>query len=217
MPFHHRAGTVIHLATALALFALSPVALAGERPQVDLSVHVTTTPEPFVPGDIATVTMTVYNAGPDTAGAVLPGESWIIIREKPYGIVDQPPPFLLFEPANGCSAYTDESEYNPSLPGGGISLLFSYWFDAIPAGQSRTCIYRIRFLPSTRMDFATYWRTTSPNDDDVNPSNNRFDYTFVAAPPTPPAPVPALSRPALLLLGSGALLAAMLVRRRIRQ
>ncbi len=68
--------------------------------------------------------------------------------------------------------------------------MFSYWFDAIPAGESRTCTYRVHVLPSTVESFDTHWTVRSSNDDDINPDNDRFDYTFVAAPPAPPVPVP---------------------------
>ena len=204
----------VMVATACTLGAPSMQAIAGARPQVDLSVSATTTPEPFVPGGIVTVTMTVRNDGPETAGATLPNENSIIVREKPYDIVTQPPPFLFFEPANGCSAYAEESEYIPGLPDGGITLLYSYYFGAIAPGETRTCTYRIQFLSSTRADFATYWRTTSPNDDDINPDNNRFDYTFIAGPSPTSVPVPALSAIGLSILVAGLLLAVVSARRR---
>jgi len=187
-------------------------AIAGARPKVDLSVSVTTSPVPFEPGGIVTVTMTVHNAGPDAAGATLPNERSVIVREKPYGIVERPPPFVLFEPATGCSAYAQESEPIPGLPGGGLTYLFSYYFDTVGPGESRTCVYRVRFLPSTQEDFATNWRISSANDDDTNPNNNQFDYTFIAAEPPAPVAVPALSLTGWLLLGLGLLLTPVLVR-----
>lgn len=189
---------------------------AGTRPKVDLSVSVTTTPVPFVPGGIGTVTMTVHNAGPETAGATLPNQKLVIVLEKPYDIVTQPPPFLLFEPAVGCSAYAQESEPIPGLPGGGITLLFSYYFDAIAPGESRTCTYRVEFLPTTQADFATYWDTTSPNDDDIDQNNDRFNYTFIApAAPSVSASVPALSLVGLCMLCVGLSLTGLLVPRRL--
>jgi hypothetical protein len=201
-------------AATCTLSAPSIQAIAGTRPQVDLSVSVTTTPEPFVPGGIGTVTMTVRNEGPETAGGTLPNQNSINVREKPYDIVMRPPPFLFFEPAIGCSAYADISEYIPGVPGGGITLLYSYYFGAIAPGETRTCTYRIQFLSSTRADFPTYWRTTSPNDDDINPENNRFDYTFIAGPSPASVPVPALSAIGLLILVAGLLLAVVNARRR---
>ncbi|WP_150132072.1 hypothetical protein [Dokdonella koreensis] len=165
-----------------------------------------------MPGGIVTVTMTVHNAGPDTAGATLPDQQSIIVLERGYDIVDRPPPFVLFEPATGCNAYARETEPIPGLPGGGLAYLFLYYFDAIGPGESRTCVYRVRFLPSTQEDFATDWLTTSPNDDDINPSNNRFDYTFVAAEPPAPVAVPALSPASWFLLGFGLLLTPVFLR-----
>jgi hypothetical protein len=187
-------------------------AAAGTRPQVDLSVSVTTSPVPFVPGGIVTVTMTVHNAGPETAGAMLPNQQSIVILEKPYDLVDHAAPFVLFEPATGCNAYAHVPDPIPGVPGGGLALLFTYYFDAIGPGQSRTCVYRLRILPSTQADIATYWETLNPNEDDINPSNNRFDYTFIAAEPPAPVAVPALSPIAGFLLGIGLLLTPMFFR-----
>lgn len=194
---------------SFALFAfaylLSAQALAGDRPQVDLSVSVSMTPASFSPGSTATVTMVVHNAGPDTAGAVLQGEPYIVVYEKGYNIVAQPPPFILPEESQGCTAYVEESEYIPGLPGGGITLLFTYWFGAIPPGESRTCTYSVQFLTTTVETFETHWTVRSSNDDDINPDNDRFDYTFVAAPHSANS-VPALSSIALLILSAALVL-----------
>ena len=206
MPFARsvRIGGAL-VAAACALSAPSTQAVAGARPQVDLSVSVTTTPEPFLPDGIVTVTMTVHNDGPDVAGATLPNQNSIIVYEKGYDITTQPPPYVLFEPGVGCSAYTEESE--PIFPGPHIFFGFSYWFGPIGPGDSRTCTYRLQLDPSTRQDFATHWIVHTPNDDDVNPDNNRFDYTFVAAPAQASIPVPTLSAISLLILLVGLLFA----------
>lgn len=175
---------ILILACALGVSS----AVAGTRPQVDLSVSVSTTPEPFVPGGVVTVTMMVRNEGPDTAGATLPGQKSIAVLENSYDITTSPPPYVLFEPSTGCSAYAEESE--PVFPGPRFFYSFSFWFDPIGPGESRTCTYRLRVGESTRESFDTYWLVHTPNDDDVDPADDRFDYTFVAAPPAPPAPVP---------------------------
>lgn len=181
-------------------------AFAGTRPQVDLSVNVSVEPSQFVPGEISTVTMTVHNAGPDTAGNVLHGEPDIVVYEKPYDIVTRPPPFLIPDLSVGCTAYVEESEYIPGLPDGGITLMFTYWFEAIPAGQSRTCTYHVQFLSSTLDSFDTRWIVRTSNDDDINPENDRFDYTFVAAPPASPVSVPTGPTWGWLALGLGLLM-----------
>jgi hypothetical protein len=200
------------LAAACSFIALSTDAVAGARPQVDLSVSVMTTPEPFVPGGIVTATMTVRNDGPETAGATLPNQNSIIVYEKGYDITTQPPPYVLFEPGVGCSAYAEESE--PIFPGPHIFFGFSYWFGPIGPGDSRTCTYRLQLDPSTRENFATYWIVHTPNDDDINPENNRFDYTFVAAPSQASIPVPTLSAISLLILSAGLLFAVASARSR---
>jgi hypothetical protein len=175
-------------------------------------VSVSTTPVPFAPGGIVTVTMTVHNAGPETAGATLPNQNSIIVYEKGYDITTQPPPYVLFEPGVGCSAYAEESE--PIFPGPHIFFGFSYWFGPIGPGESRTCTYRQQLDPTTREDFATYWIVHTPNDDDINTDNNRFDYTFVGAPSQASVPVPTLSAIGLAILLAALLFAAINARRR---
>ena len=198
MPSFRKVTVAAVLAAAGAL--PSNTVAASTRPQVDLSVSVTTAPVPFVPGGVGTVTMTVHNAGPDTAGSVLPDQREIIVFEHGYNVTNNPPPYELFEPAEGCSAYAEYSEY---IPGQGVFLLFSFYFDDIAAGASRTCTYRVRFLASTRESFATSWLVSdSANDDDINPGNNRFDYQFLAS----ISPVPALSPVGALALGMGLML-----------
>jgi len=202
MSFVRSVRISVLFAAACTLGMPSTLAVAGARPQVDLSVSVTMTPEPFVPGGIATVTMTVRNDGPEVAGATVPNQNTIIVFEKGYDITTQPPPYVLFEPGMGCSAYAEESE--PIFPGPHIFFGFSYWFGPIDPGDSRTCTYRLQLDPTTRQDFATYWIVHTTNDDDINPDNNRFDYAFVAG---PPQPVPAASAIGLLTLSAGLLLA----------
>jgi hypothetical protein len=46
------------------------------------------------------------------------------------------------------------------------------------------------------------------NDDDINPDNDRFDYTFVAAPAQASIPVPTLSAISSLILSAGLLAVA---------
>jgi hypothetical protein len=181
---------------------------------VDLSVSVIATPAPFDPDGRITVRMTVHNAGPETAGATLPDQNSIIVYEMGYDITTQPPPYVLFEPGVGCSAYAEESE--PIFPGPRIFFLFSYWFGPIAPGDSRTCTYRLQLDPSTRNSFTTFWNVHTPNDDDINPNNNRFDYTFIApAAPSVSLPVPTLSVVGLWILSVGLLLTALFARRRL--
>lgn len=177
-------------------------AYAGARPQVDLSVHVSTTPSPFEPGGIVTVTMEVHNAGPDVAGATLPGQRTLFVFENGYDITSSPPPYLLFEPATGCSAYAEESE--PIFPGPHFFYIFSFRFDSIGPGESRICTYRLRVGPSTQ-SFDTSWAVFSPNDDDTDPTNNRFDYSLVAAPAVA-TPLTAASSPTLIAMALAILL-----------
>lgn len=179
-----------------------PSARPGTRPQVDLSVNVSTAPAPFDPGGIMTVTMEVHNAGPDIAGAALPGEKTIIVFEHGYDITNSPPPYELFEPATGCSAYAEESE--PIFPGPHFFYLFSFRFDSIGPGESRVCTYRLRVVASTQ-SFDTSWLAHTTNDDDINPANDQFAYSFVAA-----API-ATSVPSGSLFASIALLLGMLI------
>jgi len=196
--------TILLASNALALPA---AATAGTRPQVDLSLEVTTTPVPFMPGGHGTVTMTIHNAGPDTAGATIPNFDTIVVFEKGFIITTQPPPFTI--PVQGVGCIIDTAVTEP-LPNGDIGLVYIFYFDPIAAGESRVCTYGINFFPFTRDSFATYWHVTSSNDDDTDPSNDRVDYVFQA----PPDSIPALSWQWLIALGAGLLALAGFMRER---
>lgn len=154
----------------------------------------------------------MHNAGPDVAGATTSTPS-IIVYEDDFIVTTQPPPFEVVAPIEGCWIERAVSE---PLPDGNIALLFIYYFDSIPAGQSRTCTYDIAFYPSTNASLQVGWRVSAGNDEDTNLSNNRLDYTLVAAPAlSPSVPVPALSPLVRLTLGLGLLLTAALMRGRV--
>ena len=192
--------TIVFVASALVTFPAA--APAGVRPQVDLSLQVTAAPVPFVPGGHGTVTLTVHNAGPDTAGATLPNDDSIVAYENWFDITTQPPPFFILVQGVGCIVDTFVSE---PLPDGRIGLVYIFYFGPIAPGESRVCTYGIDFQRSTRASFTTGWFVTSPNDDDTDPSNDRVDDYVFQAPAAPVASmsVPATSWQGLIALGIG--------------
>jgi hypothetical protein len=184
--------------------------IAGTRPQVDLSLQVTTTPVPFVPGGHGTVTLTVHNGGPDAAGATLPNQETINVYEDAFIITHEPPPFAIPVQGDGCTVDTFISE---PLPNGDIALVYFFYFGPIAAGESRTCTYGIDFYPSTRHSFATGWFVASSNDDDTDSSNDRVDYIFQA----PVVSIPTATRHGLVTLAISLLLLGWIgLRRRFR-
>jgi hypothetical protein len=146
--------TITILFASNALFALPASATAGTRLQVDLSLQVSTTPVPFVPGGYGTVALTLHNVGPDTAGGTLSGQESINVYEDQFIITVQPPPFEVRDPVAGCRMERFVSE---PLPNGDIGLVLAFYFGPIPAGESHTCTYAIEFHPSTRESFITGW------------------------------------------------------------
>lgn len=182
------------------------LAWAGSRPQVDLSIEVNVSPPDFVPGGRNTVTMMIRNAGPDTAGATVPNQDTINVYQGDFIVTTRPPPFEIAEPVAGCWIERFVSEPTEDW---NILLTFIFRFGPIPAGESRTCTYDIQFYPDTRRSFPTGWLLTSPNDDDTDRSNNRFDYEFRAR----PVSIPTLSPISSALLGFGLLWLATRVRR----
>lgn len=116
----------------------------------------------------------------------------------------QPAPLEILGIQTGDCGFFRVSE---PLPNGNWVVQFNYLFDPIAAGESRTCTSDIEFSTVAMAEIPTNWQVDSPRDDDVNADDNRFDYTFVAAPPAPPAPVPAGSSFALACLGLALLLA----------
>lgn len=196
----------------VASLAIAVSATAGDRAQVDLSLRVAMTPDTFVPGGRNTFSITIYNAGPDDAGASRPDDLPIAIYGSSIVFpATQPPPLdISYAVDGGCYLF----RYSEPLPNGDWVLLYSYRLDPIPAGQSRTCSSAIEFSALSTIDIAAQWRVSALADDDIQPDNNHFDYTFVAAPPAPPAPVPTRSSLALACLGLALLLAGGAVVRR---
>ena len=195
--------------TALCLLMSTMVSVpAGALPQVDLSVSVSTTPVPYVPGGHGTVTLTVHNAGPDAAGTTFPGPYAIDVIQDGFTITHNPPPYEIRAPVIGCLITETITE---PLPDGNIGLIWEFYFDVIPAGGSRTCTFDIEFYPSTRQSFTTGWLAVIPSDNDTNPNNNRVNYTFLAG----TQQVPAITNPGLLVLAIGLLFLAWAFRRRV--
>lgn len=189
----------------VASFLIVASATAGDRAQVDLSIHVDMTPDTFVPSGTNTFSITVHNAGPGDAGASRPDDLPIAVYGSSiiFPPTEPPPLDISYEVDGGCYLW----RFSEPLPNGNWVLLYSYSLEPIPAGQSRTCTSSIVFSPLATTSITTNWRVSALADDDINPDNNRVDYTFVAAPPAPPAPVPAGSSLALACLGLALLLA----------
>ena len=206
---------ICHPGTALLIWAGASFgsiqASAGTPAQVDLSLGVVVSPKTFVPGGRNTIALTVHNGGPDVAGGNT--SSSIDVYGEGYIITTQPPPYEVVEPIEGCWV---ERFVTEPLPDNNIGLLFVYYFDSIPAGQSRTCTYDIEFYPSTSAPLTLEWQVENwYTDIDTDSSNNTVDYTLVAAPALSPSePVPALSPLGWLTLGLGLLLTGCLMRGR---
>lgn len=168
----------------LFFFSIAAASVMGQPAQTDLSLSVAVTPSTFVAGERNRVALTVHNAGPDQAGGGT--ESSISVASEFYIINTRPPPYeVVEETAQGCWV---ERFVTEPLPDNSIALLFAYYFDSIPAGQSRTCTYEIEYYPSTRPPLPLEWTvSTWYTDIDPNPSNNTLRYTL-EAPPAVPVP-----------------------------
>lgn len=186
---------------ALLLLLSLPV-LAGTRPQVDLSLSIQASPKTFSPGGRSTVQLTLHNKGPSTAGTV-PGS--LVVIQNQFIITTQPPAFEVATPISGCGIERYVSE---PAPDESIALIFIYYFDAIPAGQSRNCVFDVIFDATTVTSVPTGFFAYSAQDDETNPGDDRVDFVFVATPIAQAAtPVPATSSLGVLALISGLLLA----------
>lgn len=188
---------------------LSAQPLLAGTPQVDLSLSAEMTPGTFIPGGRNRVTLTLHNAGPDAAGTIPPMPYRQFVVGDPFDITASAPLFEVVEIVSGCAIERFVSE---PLPDGRIELAFVYYFDAISAGQSRTCIFDIVFdasaITSVPGGFNAF---ANSNDNDWNPANNRLSHTYVAAPVAQSTvPVAALSRTGVLALLAGLFLAATL-------
>ena len=190
------------------LLGIGPVVVLAQQAHADLSVSAIVTPPYFVPGGRNTVALTVHNAGPDAVDSG--AEYSVSVFGDSYTITHHPPPYeVLVDTVQGCWAERFVIDLVP--PNNDTILLFAYDFDALPAGDSLTCIYDIEFYPSTTAPFTFEWQVDTSGTGfsvDPNPSNNTFSYTLNAAPPVPSTPVPAGSLTTWLLLALGLLVAA---------
>jgi hypothetical protein len=178
---------------AVAAFGFATQGIAGERPQVDLSLQVTVSPRIFTPGGRNFVTMAVHNDGPDVAGASLPNSESIYLLIDQFFIAEGGPPFEIRGPVSGCRAEEILGEPN-------ISVTFVFWFEPIPPGETHRCTYWIEFYPWIVDSFHTAWQVFTPNDDDADVLNDRVDFVFEPAATATPAAVSTLSRLAAWVL-----------------
>lgn len=185
---------------------LSASVLAGERAQVDLSIDVDMTPATFTPGSWGIFSVTVHNAGPDAAGTVFPDEKPINVYSSSIVFPpEQPPPLEILTVLTG-NCWLDR--YSEPLPSGQWIVQFIFSFDPIAAGASRTCTSEIEFSTLVTASVPTRWRVVPHNDQETNSDDNQVDYTFVAAPPAPPASVPSGSSWSWIALGLACFLTA---------
>lgn len=196
-----------------AVFALTSQVQAQDEPwpQIDVSITVSVTPSAFQPGDRGTVTLTLHNAGPTAAGVAQPGPFGDQFANYVIGPGFRLPttwdwgPFdILWSTVNGCVATYDVIGPGPP-PDFFFALVFQFYFEVIPPGESRVCTFDIQFLPEPFETFETRWSyTISAAQEDTNPANNEVFYTIVAgAPYVPPVLVPSLSRWTLMGLAIG--------------
>lgn len=185
------------------LLGTAPIAALAQQTYADLSVSAVVTPSYLVPGGRHTVELTVRNAGPDTVDSG--AEFSITVEGDNYVVTHQPSPYrVLVNEARGC--WAEEIFLDLVFPNNDFILLFAYHFSSLQPGESLTCTYDIQLNQSTTPPLPLKWRVTTWSGEDYvdpTPSNNTFSYTLNAAPSVPPAPVPAGSPLAWLLLGFG--------------
>lgn len=163
-------------------------------------MSVSVSPASFSPGSSATVTLTLHNAGPATAGSTTrPPHLANLVLQK--GFRREPPlnrpPYAI--PTQGTGCFISYDIVGP-LADLSFGWVWSFYFELIPAGESRTCTFPIQFYPTTTESFETFW-VSSPLAPDPNPGNDRAFYTFVAGTPyVAPTPVPALAPSGLVTL-----------------
>lgn len=146
-------------------------------------------------GDVGEFSITITNNGPDSAGANSPAafpislDSERIFLENNGGFVD----YSINSNINqDCDFYLTIIE---PIPGGLVSVIYSFYTPIIPAGESITChgLYHTNFENGIR---AVEWSPFSVTDNDTDPSNDIALMTFRGYVP----PVPSLSLYGLLFL-----------------
>lgn len=187
--------------------------------QIDVSISVSVTPSSFQPGERGTVTLTLENAGPDAAGVAQAGDPLANFVIGPGFRLpttwDWGPFDILWSAVSGCVATYDVIGPGPP-PDFFFALVFQFYFEVIPPGESRVCTFDIQFLPEPFETFESKWTyVVRGTQQDTNPANNEIFYTIVAgAPYVPPEPAPVLSLWTLTGLALGMFALACAHRRR---
>lgn len=181
-------------------------ALPSMAGQADLALSVTLSPPaPYRPGQTVTMTLTVTNHGPDTAGAdALPfplppiSASTVIRVNNAYRLP------LFFEPVLPTDCVFEQIPFDPA-PGDVEGIIFVVYFPEIDPGQSHSCDQSVYIDESVTGGAQSTWFVYSNGDTDPVPENNTLGVFFSFE----SAPIPALSHLAMFaLIGSFLALAA---------
>lgn len=182
-------------------------AVAARAVVNDVSIQVQVAPETFWPGSSQVITMTLHNDGPDVAGGGSNLAFPVDVLQRGITLPNQSTsdiPYNVFAAPSGCRVGWQVVGPLPDLS---FILIWSYHFQPIPAGGSRTCTIPITFYDHATTNIPTHWWAYRvPSDPDW--SNNLATYEFVRGSPPPPRPVPLLSITGAAVLTMGLALAA---------
>lgn len=190
--------TVLTVVMLASIFGSAKPVCAGAVPVADVTVSVNVTPAVFQPLSTGVIELTMRNNGPEAAGTDYPGSYGNLISQRAF-LLSQPsqsPPYRVLSGTTGCAVVGEIFGPNVNMLWG---FVWSFYYPAIPAGESRTCRIPIEFGPAPFETFETSWRiSTNPEDPDL--TNNVVAYTFVAGLAlVPPIPVPLFDRWSALL------------------
>lgn len=178
-------------------------------PQVDLSVSGKISPNPLPVGGVGLATITVHNSGPDTAGAVLP-TSTIVIVQDPFDITFGPAPIRITDVQEDCGF---EDFFSDADEQGHVYEIFLFYMGPIAAGQDRSCSYKVASNGAAAgTTIPAGWLVDASIDHDTNNANNSFPYSLQVA---SASPLPATSPFAILAAAFGVLAIAYSRRRRL--
>ncbi len=190
--------------TFLIAAVLGPFAGDVVAGQIDLFLSSTVVPSPpHQAGQSVTVTLTLSNAGPDTAGASAPPNTPLpTVRASTTVRVNADNRL----PVNFTPVVPTVCNFEPipldPIPGERAGIIFVVYFPNLPPGASQSCSLVATIDATTTSDFVTRWTASSLADVDGNPSNNGTDVAFGLS----PRAVDGLSLPGLVVLSCGVLL-----------
>jgi hypothetical protein len=172
---------------ALAIL-LSSMPVQGQAAVADIAIEVVKVPAGNTPpGSTGTLTLTITNHGPDTAGAIEPGEYNVLMEGPniPYSL-EYGAAVLYGNPIPQDPLCLVNGIIQDPLPGDENSITWVINTIELAPGESRVCEVLFQINPLHTTNVVQPWAGFSAGDEDPDFDNNitRVDYIIATSIPT---------------------------------